>query len=204
MLEPGLELYPVTPVDWTGATGIPAGNSSQLSVAWRPDGLYFYFLIDDPERLTAGVAELPGCGDGAEIFVDSDGVYVAPPAYDDPGTRQFTIAAPVDDVTVSTWADIHVDGSSTGAWTSTQFGAFPLSTGYAVEAFISAADLALATWTLTAGASVGLDVSVNVSPTTDPGGACHRRLGQYFLSSLGGSRRPFVDVGSFCNTVLAP
>ena len=54
-----------------------------------------------------------------------------------------------------------------------------LADGYAVEAFITAADLDLTSWTP---ASFGFDLAVDVSaPSGTPNLKCGLQLGQYFL-----------------------
>lgn len=134
-----------------------------------------------------------------------------PPRYDDPGTRQFIVAAPASDHEVGRRGLI-ADSSQTPSlqmeWSATsRFGAFPRPGGYSVEAFIVADDLGLASWSPAAGAHVGLNVGVNFFQSDLPT-ACPQA--QYVLrgcpSDAGntGCRRPFQNVETFCQPGLAP
>ena len=69
---------------------------------------------------------------------------------------------------------------------------------------MTAKDLGLARFTLAAGDSIGLDLSVNVSyPNASTSGPSGHRLGEYFLQ--GGAASPENDVRAFCTPkLLAP
>ena len=81
--------------------------------------------------------------------------------------------------------------------------------GY-VEAFIAAADLALGSWSLAAGDTVGLDLAHDVSVPVGEQGTSGNRDSQYFLrilesSTSGGSSFPFLNENAFCTaTLLGP
>ena len=106
----GLVLHAVTPQDWNGP-GVPDVTVS-YSIAWASNGLYFFVTVDDPSDVAAD----PGdpLWYGAIVWSctsTSDGKYAAPPAYDNPGTRQFVVAAPdprslslLAALTTSAWA----------------------------------------------------------------------------------------------------
>jgi hypothetical protein len=181
--------------------------------------VYFFLDVTDPTRLPRPAPPPPSdvwCGDGVELYLDDNGTYAAAPMYDSPGTIQVLAIAPANDTAAVTsggerYRSPNGGGGLVGAWTSPRYGAFPRPGGYTFEAFMMADDLDLASWTLTAGGSVGLDVSVNVSTSADPPPAgetpeCGLRLGQYFLNILPmpctGSCLPFLNAGAFCNPVL--
>ncbi len=205
----GLPLLDIVPIGWSGG-GSPPDATAQYAVAWRPDGVYFFVQVHDPSLVPADSSESTWQGDAVEVYADSDGVYAAPPAYDNPGTRQFTVAAPPNAQSSVARAQVWYTGSVTGAtWTSTQFGAYGLPDGYAVEALVTGPDLGLPPLTLAAGGQVGMDISIDVSYPTDQGpdaGGAGNRLGQYYLRvatpDAGGSIPPF-DVRAFCVPALA-
>jgi hypothetical protein len=208
ILDCGLPLVPVAPVAWSGGAS-PPDATAEYAVAWRPEGLYFFVQVTDPSHVPAEVSELSWEGDAVELFIDSDGVYAAPPAYDNPGARQFTIAAPPQAQSAIARAQVWYPGSAGADWTSTQYRAFGTSTGYVVEAFVVGADLGLGALTLAAGGRVGLDLSVDVSYPTDRGadaGSPGNRLGQYYLrvasADAGGGTPPF-DPRAFCVATLS-
>jgi hypothetical protein len=216
-LDCGLELrpLPVTAATWDGALAdFPPDHEAHFAVAWRADGLYFFVDVRDPSRLPAASGHYAWCGDGVELYVDDDGVYAAPPRYDNPGTRQLILVAPADDVTPSRTARIFWNGEGNVPWTSTDFIAVPTPEGYAVEAFVRAEDLGLAQWSLAEGGRVGMDLGWNVShpePTGAPcvhGGATGNRLGQLFLRVAGQGASPddypYLNVAAFCAPELAP
>lgn len=208
-LDCGLPLLDVTPIGWSGGAA-PPDATAQYAVAWRPDGLYFFVHVHDPSLVPADASELTWQGDAVEIYADSDGLYAAPPAYDNPGTRQFTVAAPPDAQSSVARAQIWYTGSVSGAsWTSTQFRSYGVADGYVVEAFVTGQDLGLSSLALVAGGQVGMDLSIDVSYPTDQGpdaGGFGNRLGQYYLRvaapDAGGGIPPF-DVRAFCVPTLA-
>jgi hypothetical protein len=218
VLDPcGPSLVTITPVGWVGPAPLPAfppGNSSQLAVAWRPDGLYVFMSVTTPAYFPAPTdAGTPiYYGAGVEVFVDSDGVYVAPPAVDDPGGIQLIVTAPPDPMTVGHRADYYRDSVDEGPWASTQFGTFPTATGFDFEGFIVAADLGLSTWTLQANHQIGFDIAVDVSYTTaSMTGPQGYRVGQYFLhvappppDGVTAIGEPFADPLAWCTPTLAP
>jgi hypothetical protein len=216
-LECDLQLHDITPVGWTNATSpIPAGHLARLAAAWRDDGVYVFLDVTDDTRLPRATGSDVWCGDGTEVYVDSDGTYAAAPMYDAPGTIQALASAPPDDTTsVSTGGARYrsPNGGLVGPWSSPRYAAFPKPGGYVFEAFIQADDLDLATWTLMTGGAVGLDIGINVSVSTDPPPAsetpdCGRRLGQYFLriapAPCASNCQPFANASAFCAPVLRP
>ncbi len=206
-----LPLRAIDPQGWysVDASPIPAGVAARYAVAWRPDGLYFYVEVDDPAVFpSVATSGMLWCADSAEIYVDSDGVVAAPPAYDDPGARQLIARAPTGD-TPETLGDRYLTTTLLGPWDG-GFVSVTRPGGYALEAFVDAADLGLGAWTLAEGANVGVDVGVNVS-TADGAAStdCGSRLGQYFLrvassGTDGCNLRPYCNASAFCTPVLVP
>ena len=198
-----LPLIPVPEVGWSAGTGPDA--TAQYAVAWRPEGIYFFVAVTDPSLVPADSTELTWQGDAVELYADSDGVYSAPPSYDNPGTRQFTVAAPPDARLSVARAQVWYTGSVSGAaWTSTQFRSFGSPTGYIVEALVTGPDLGLPALSLAAGGQVGMDLSIDVSYPADRGpdaGGFGNRFGQYYLRvaspDAGGGIPPF-DPRAFC------
>jgi hypothetical protein len=206
VLDCGPALVAITPVGWRGAVAaLPPGNSAALAAAWRPDGLYLFVEVTTPTAIAADPAAALYFGAATEIFVDDDGAYAAPPTYDNPGTIQFIVTAPPDGMTPSRRGEGYRNSTPQGAWTSTRFGAFPTPTGFVLEGFLVAADLGLSTWTLAAGANIGLDVAVDVSFTTATmAGAEGYRAGQFFLHVGPTGTPPYQDPSAFCTPMLVP
>ncbi len=206
-----LVLHDVPLAGWDTAVPPRSDTTAGFAFAWRPDGIYLFIAVQDPERFPAFSADPAYCGDAVEIFVDSDGAYAVTGAYDDPGTRQFVIAAPGDDQTPSTRSETF---PTVGGWSFSKVIAVPRPGGYAVEAFVAAEDLGITAWTPTIGAHVGVDLSIDVStPTEGSGdnlqGVCTvpNRLGQFFLrvdpAIPGWMNAPYVNTAAFCNPILA-
>ncbi|HVU01619.1 MAG TPA: hypothetical protein VHE30_07705 [Polyangiaceae bacterium] len=209
--ECGLVLRPLTPVGWTGGATAPDA-SADYAIAWRPDGIYYFVRVRDPSLVPAAPERQNWQGDCVELYADDDGDYVAPPAYDDPGSRQLVVAAPPPPLTSDTRGQLWAFGvGGPVEWTSSLFGSFATSDGYVVEALVVAADLSLSSLSLVSGAHVGVDLSVGVSFPTDQGpdaGPADNRLGQYFLrtGALDGGTTvlPPFDVRAFCRPALMP
>jgi hypothetical protein len=205
-LECGLALATVAGLGWTaGDAGVP-NVTAEYAIAWRPGGLYFFVRVHDASRAPADVGTPTWYGDGAELYVDDDGVFAAPPSFDTVGTRQLISSAPVDAVTSSLRGEIYDQGAAGFPipWTPTTFVSVPTPDGYVLEAFVTAAHLGLATWALAAGAHVGWDIGINMSyPDPSKTGAQGHRLGQFFASFPPGTDLgPFKDVGAFCKPLL--
>jgi hypothetical protein len=202
--ECGLPIYALDPQGFTGDAAAPDAVAA-YAIAWRPNGVYLFLRVTDPTAVPPAPGAPASYGDGVELYLDSDGTFTAPPAYDDPGTRRFVIAAPQGSRDAEARGEVFsaVNGAAS-TWQSSQFRAYPKSFGYVVEAFVTAKDLGLSRFALAAGESIGLDLSINVSyPTTSTTGAAGRREGEYFLH--GGSPSPETDVRAFCvPKLLAP
>ena len=213
VLDCGPALVPAPPVDWIGPSPLPAfpvGNSAQVAVAWRPDGLYVFMAVTTPAAFPAELSDPVFFGAGVEIFVDDDAVYANPPSFDNPGTIQLVVAAPPDSVTVGHRGEGFRNAADEGPWASSQFATYPTATGFVFEGFVTASDLGLATWVLGPGDAVGLDLAVDVSyPTTMTGPQGHR-VGQYFFhvttapGDAAAFGMPYGDPRSFCAPTLAP
>jgi hypothetical protein len=218
VLDCGPALVAMTPVDWNGPPPLPpfpAGNATSLAVAWRPDGLYVFVDVTTPAAFPAAFADPVFYGAGIELFVDDDGVSANPPAYDDPGAIQFVVAAPgaviSDAGATGQRAEGFRNAADEGPWASRQFGTFATPTGFVFEAFVAAADLGLASWSLAAGGKVGLDLSTDASFTTaSTTGPQGHRVGQYFLSveapagDASAPTTPYADPRAFCTPTLTP
>jgi hypothetical protein len=207
-LEPGLAIY-----SWldAGASNVPSGIGASFSLAWRPDGLYFFATVTDPTRDPAAPGALTYCGDGVELIVDDDGVIDHPPAYDQPGTMQLIVAAPSDDVTPARrgqrffFSGTSTDSTDLGAWTSTRFIAVPTANGYAVEALVVASDLDLPAWALAPGGKIGWDVSLNIGGPEDAGiDACTTRSQQvhFHVAASGACTAPYCNASALCVPTL--
>jgi hypothetical protein len=189
-LECGLVVRAVVPQAYNLLD--PPDSTMDYAIAWSGAGLYFYVRIHDPVVLPAPAELPPWEGDSVELYVDSDGVYGAPPAYD-PATRQLIIAAPVSGRTAR--AETYAVPPTGVAWTSTQFASFPTADGYVVEALVTAADLGVPSWDLVSGNRVGFDLGLNVSGATPDAGTQGTRIGQLFLKAVP-ERRGFLQPGS--------
>lgn len=209
-------LQDVTPQMWIGPPPLPpfpAGNSSRLAAAWRPDGIYVYVEVTTPAAFPAGLTDPDFYGAGAELFVDDDGTYAAAPTFDNPGSIQIVVTAPaVDDAGTplggpTRRAEKYRNAADQGAWTGSQFGTYPTATGFVLEGFVVAADLNLTTWALAQGSTVGFDIAVDVSyataAMTNPQG---HRVGQYFFHVAppgdAGLGAPYSDPRSWCTPTL--
>jgi hypothetical protein len=209
-VEPGLALY-----SWldAGASNLPAGMSASFSLAYRPDGLYFFAAVTERTRDPAASGALTYCGDGMELFVDDDGAIAHPPGYDLPGTMQLVMAAPADDVTPVrrgqrfVFPGTSTDSTDLGPWTSTRFLAVPTASGYALEAFVVASDLDLPAWTLAPGGKIGWDVSLNIGGPEDAGiDACTNRSQQvhFRVAASGACTAPYCNAAALCAPTLGP
>jgi hypothetical protein len=212
VLDCGPALIDLPAAGWNSTGSLPSDNHARYAAAWRPDGLYFYVEVDDMLVLPALAADVdPWCGDGVELYVDADGRYVSAPDYDDPGAIQLLATAPARDTgtTLAVDARYHTRSEQrVGDWAATRHITVLRDGGYALEAFVAAADLDLSGWQLISGGTVGLDIAINVS-VADPAqkAACGDALGQYYLrlSRLPCSSdncRPYSNAAAFCTTRL--
>ncbi len=209
VLDCGLELRTLAPAGWNGTDPLPPSNTAEFAVGYRPDGLYFFVHVTDPNRVPPKIGDEAWRGDGVEMYVDTDGVFAAAPAFDDPGTRQVQVAAPIDSLTSSTRGELYTCGNtgSRVAWTAPRFIAVPTPDGYDVEAFVTAEEIGVASWTLAPGSRVGMDLGVNVSDpdTSTYEAADGYRAGQYFVrvaNADAGLPGPFQNVAAFCTPLL--
>ena len=199
-LDCGVPLWSMPVVVASGPGPIPANIQAVIGAAWRPDGLYFFVSVSGagPDRYPAPSSEVAWCGDAVELFVDQDGIFPNAPSYNDPGTAQLVAIAPPATDQVSTAGQVFRDGNELGPWNG-QFISRATDDGFVTEAFITASDLGLASWSLSAGANVGLDVSVDLGSATDPGDGA--RLGQFTIQLPDYTPTGCAagcDVGEFC------
>lgn len=197
----GLPVYALEPEGWNVDAAAPDAVAA-YGVAWRLDGLYFFMRVTDATAVPPDGTAPASRGDGVELYVDADGTFNAPPAYDEPGTRRFVIAAPRDAQASEARGEVWSGTTEVStAWSSTAFRVFPRSFGYVVEAFITATDLGVTRLDFAVGKAIGMDLGVNVSyasPATM--GTFGHRQGQYFLK--GGTPSPETDVRAFCLPTL--
>jgi hypothetical protein len=199
--ECGLPLYALDPVGFDPDAGSPDAVTV-YSVAWRPDGIYFFVRVTDPTAVPPDPGAPASFGDAVELYVDGDGTFTAAPAYDDPGTRRFVVAAPSGAVAPEARGEVWSGSRKISSWTSTQFRAYPRSFGYIVEAFVRAGDLGLPRLDYASGRAVAWDLGVDVSyPLASTTGAEGHRLGRYVLH--GAPPPPETDVTAFCSATLA-
>jgi len=202
VLDPNLSL-----LRWVDDSmpGVTAGIRAMVAVAYRPNGVYFFVDVQDPTHDPAPLTALDYCGDAVEMFLDNDGVIQAPPDYDNPGTIQLIVAGPVDAVTPSHRGQRFRHSADLGAWASNNFIAVPTAGGYAVEAFVVAADLDLGAWTLAPGGKIGWNMSLNIGGPEDAGiDACTTRSLQIHLrlASSGACTPPYCNASALCTPVL--
>jgi hypothetical protein len=204
VLDCGLALTMLDPQAWNGTSAMPAGHVAKFAVAARPDGLYVYVEVHGQTARPHPSGSAVYCGDAVEFYVDADGTLEAAGNYDKPGTMQFLVAAPgVANSTVDTMR--YVQGTDHSAWLSSQIDTALLADGYAVEAFITAADLDLSAWA--PATRIGLDLAIDVSaPSGTANLKCGLQLGQYFLhvdDQVGScNHEPWCDTHAFCTPAL--
>jgi hypothetical protein len=204
-LDCGLELAAITPTAWNGTPALPAGHTTEVAVAHRPDGLYVYVEVRGQVPAPHPSTDPIYCGDAIELYLDADGVIDTAGAYDAPGTMQLIVAAPASDAAPNAHAERFLQGTTQGAWTSTAWRVRWLADGYALEAFVVAADLGLSTWS--PDGSIGLDLVIDVAgPASSPDLRCGLQLGQYFLrvqpDATGCGGEPWCDARAFCVPAL--
>jgi hypothetical protein len=188
---------------------LPAGFTASYAAAWRPDGLYVFVRVLGATNDPPLPAEDAWCGDDVEIFVDHDGVFDAPPAYDGRGTNQFIVSAPLAGQSRSTRGVVFNLSSVQGPWRASQWTFVRAHDGYDFEAFVTGVDVNLvAPWTLAAGGRVGFDLAVTLGTgTTSDAGLCHHLLGQMVLRRATDplpmcDGHPSCDVRAFCLPTL--
>lgn len=211
-LDCGPALIDLPAAGWDSTGTLPSDNHARYAAAWRPDGLYVYVEVDDPLALPAVASDVdPWCGDGVELYVDSDGSYDSAPDYDDPGAIQLIATSPAADASTALAVDARYHTRSQqriADWTATRHIMVLRDGGYALEAFVAAEDLDLSSWPLVSGATVGLDIAINVSVTdASQKVGCGHALGQYYLrlSRLpcsSDSCRPYSNAAAFCTARL--
>jgi hypothetical protein len=196
VLDCDLTLQAMPRTFWDGeGSAPPATHAARFAVAWHRDGLYVYVEVTDDYVDSARDSEPTYMGDAVELYVDADGQYDAPPAYDDPDTRQFVIAAAEDGVPERR-AEIYSDAQWIGNWGGSSYVAVPRTGGYAVEVFVGNADLGFFDHTHAAGHRVGFDLAVNEARDRQGN---QDYIGQYFLRIAGGSQPwPWQNVSAFC------
>lgn len=215
VLDCGPTLIDLTPIGWTStAEPLPTDNHARYAAAWRPNGLYVYVEVDDPVLLPALSSQTnPWCGDGVEVYADTDGDYPLAPNYDDPGAMQLIATAPpsATGTLLAEDALYHTkSGKLIDKWSAHHI-TVKRANGYALEALITADEIKMTTgWSLTAGSKVGFDIAVNVSTAGATSGQkvdCGYGMGQYYLrvSQTPCTRnycRPHANPAAFCTATL--
>jgi len=205
VLDCGVPLWDMPLAGWTGVGSVPAGVAAQIGAAWRAEGLYLFVRVTGAgaHRYPAPPGDGPWCGDAVELFVDARGVYPHAPAYNVPGTMQFVLVAPSDSMTTATVGERFRDTSDEGPW-SGEFVTVRTADGFDVEAFVQAADLGLATWTLAGSGHVGLDVAVDLGDPAGKPASCPA-LGQFEIQKVptdAACGKPACNVDEFCDPLL--
>jgi hypothetical protein len=208
-LDAGMVLEPFVPVGWRDTTTpLPVGVSARFAIGWRPDGIYFFVEVTDPDRSVAATTDPIWYGDCVELFVDHDGSFdTPPPDYDAVGTRQFFVQAPAVDGGSGTRAEIRIPPGTYNPWTTPGWYSAATTSGYVVEAFVDAAALDLSSLSLASGQTIGIDLAHDVSFPPGQTGPDGNRLSQYFLSvadPLTGNLEdyPYVNESVFCTPTL--
>ena len=212
VLDCGPSLIELPASGWNSTRALPSDNHARYAAAWRPDGLYVYVEVDDMLLLPALASDVdPWCGDGVELYVDADGRYGSPPGYDYPGTIQLLATSPARSANSALAVDARYHTRSqlrVGDWAASRHVMVPRANGYALEAFVAAAELDLSSWRLASGGTIGMDIAINVSVTDETQKVgCGHNLGQYYLRvsrlpCTSDSCRPYSNVASFCTPVL--
>ena len=211
VVDSALNVVALTPVAWTGQGAQPDHTTASFALAWRPNGLYVFMHVVDPNRLPPKDGRNIWEGDGAELYFDTDGLFPSAPTYENPGMIQIIVAAPADDDTPSTKSQRFRNAAAQGEWMSTRFAAFPTADGYILEGLLQADTVDVASLAMHAGEVVGIDLGVNVSVLDDHVGDAgvtldDRRLGQYFLhvtapiTGCGG--QPYCTPTALCTPTL--
>ncbi len=204
VLDCGATLRSMPADNWLGGSlsSAPSDHSAEVAVAWRPDGLYVYAQVHEPELDPARNNDAVFDGDAFEVYLDDDGVFANPPQYDPVGTRQLVAAAP-ERSEVSRRGDIFADMQWVASWSSDSFVAVPTATGFAVEAFIPTSQLGTPDRRFGAGERIGLNLAINVSRDSARDQGNDDYLGQYFLHvASSGNPWPFANVDAFCTPTL--
>jgi hypothetical protein len=204
VLDCGATLLSIDAKAWNGTVAMPADRVTKLALAARSDGLYVYVEVHGAAPMPHPSGNEIYCGDAVELYLDADATFDAAGAYDKPGTMQFVVAAPTS-AGAPVDAMRFVQGASHSAWLSNQVKTALLSDGYAVEAFITAADLDLGTWM--PASKLGFDLAIDVAaPSGTSGLKCGLQLGQYFMhvADQAGScnYEPWCNTLAFCSPVL--
>jgi hypothetical protein len=204
VLDCGIPLWPMPVVVTAGPGVIPSGVQASIAAAWRPDGLYLFVRVTGAgaTRTPAPTGDPAWCGDAIELFVDHDGVFPSAPDYNNPGTIQLVTIAPASTSQPTSVGEMFRDESDLGPWKG-KFVSVATSDGFTTEAFVAAADLGLTTWSLSAGGTIGLDVSIDLGSPAEP--ASCPRLGQFTIQvpqGTNGGCAAACDVGEFCTPGL--
>jgi hypothetical protein len=195
VLEPGLDLFPVRQTGFVPR----AGNSSRFAAAWFDTGIYFFIEVTDPDLYPPAASSPAYYGDGAEFFVDHDGLFTSSSTYDNPGTRHVIIPSPASKTEPGTRAELYLTNGFNANLAADHFASVPTATGYAIEVIVTTSDLGLASWPMSAGQKVGIDIGHNVSYADGQTGTNGYREGQYFEQGL----QPWMYENQFCLTTLA-
>jgi hypothetical protein len=93
-------------------------------------------------------------------------------------------------------------------WEASRHVAVAHANGYAFEAFVTAADMDMSSWSLSTGGHLGLDIAINGSVADESARVeCGYNLGQYYLRlsqspCSSDNCRPYSNAAAFCTPVL--
>lgn len=209
VVDCGLALVEVDTTHWDSDAPFPAGAALRYAAAWRPNGLYVFFDVDDPDRFP-GVPDGHEvfCGDSVEAYVDADGDFPNAPQYEDPGATQLVVEAPHSESMDGTFAQRYRDSEPLGDIPQALFVSTPRPGGYTVELFVGAEELDLNAWTLQARKDLGFSIGLNLSTPDGTTTNCGLRQGQLLLTRESSftppqcNGQPYCDVRSFCTPML--
>ena len=188
---------------------LPAGFQARWTAAWHAQGVYVFFEVTDDTRLVADATQPVWQGDGVEVYVDDNGGFADATEYDNPGTTHLLYGAPAQDQDAGrprVERTTRVNMPVPEPWPSARAYARATSTGYVLEAVVTAFDLDLTSWGLAPNTRIGLNVGVNASLSSPLNGSRNRRAGSYVLrtdaTQTNPASFPFNTNAAFCKPTL--
>jgi hypothetical protein len=187
--------------NWTDIDPLPPTYRVEARVAWHPEGLYLHATVIDDDVLPSA-QPAPWCGDALHVFVDDDGSFESPPAYDDPGTAQVIVRAP--DAMGMTDGSRWDPASERGPWPEDDYVATRTDSGWVVETFLRRTRLGrVSAWSVGERLAWNVFVSVSGRPgDSEEDFLCgFGRKGDYgFFDD--GAESPHSSTSAFCNVAL--
>jgi hypothetical protein len=212
IVECGVELQPAD-MSWSLPGAVPSEFAVRWAAAYTPEGLYAFAEMQKPQVFTATEQSVaPWCGDAFHLYLDSDGVFNAPPKYDAIGTKHFICTAPPSRCFVlSDREGTAFPRTRPPVIAGSQFTTVAFDGGLRFEAFVTAQELGVNSLSLDAGQLVGLSLSINAVRQGDPliDGRCYARSGELTLQLASGAgtvdaRHPRATPAAFCRPTIVP